>query len=498
MDYLNLDLRRAGLLSLSLLVTACASDGGIAPTASPVAPETLDAGAELRAAAKASAAWPDRDWWTHYGDPQLDRLIAQALDGNPDIAEAAARLRSAAAGRDAAIAKTGTGYGIEGNAQRMRYSENGLVPEPTAGRFFWNSEITGTVERDLDLWDAEEHAVAGARLRLQAEACRYAGARLALASAIVDQYTALALDLATLTAIDAQRSDLQRAIDITRQRYDAGIATEFELERMRGELPDLDVQRNQVDLDARSRRHAIAALLGQGPGATDDLQTPTLAPAAAPSLPADLPLALLARRPDIAASRLAIAAAGEDVEVAHTRFYPNINLKAFAGLSAFGLDQLFKASSLQAGAGPVVSLPIFSGSGLRAGLAADSAAYDSAVARYDATLTGALREVADALSQSEALAQDQHSREQGLASAQRTADLALQRYQAGLSTQLELLDAQRTLRNARIELTAVAYHRIAAATALTAALGGGWQPQDPASDPLAALDAASATPENPS
>jgi NodT family efflux transporter outer membrane factor (OMF) lipoprotein len=190
--------------------------------------------------------------------------------------------------------------------------------------------------------------------------------------------------------------------------------------------------------------------------------------------PTNLALDLLGRRPDIVAARLRTEAAAKRVKVAKLDFYPNINLSAVAGLQSLGLSNLFDSGSSMANFGPAVSLPLFDGGRLAGRYRAADATYSEAVARYDATLINAFREVADALDSRRALDTRRSSTNEAASTADHAASLARLRYQKGIANLLQALaadDAALAARRASADLDARAH---LLDIALTRALGGGF------------------------
>lgn len=234
-------------------------------------------------------------------------------------------------------------------------------------------------------------------------------------------------------------------------------------------------------------RNQIAALLGQGPDRGRQIPRPTLLPSADVTLPDQLPLALLGRRPDIVASRWSVEAAQGETASAKAAFYPNINLTAFAGLSSLGLSSLLESGSRIVGVGPAISLPLFDGGRLRAQLKGKFAAYDGAVATYNQTLTAALQEVADQVQSLHAIeAQIRHQQSAAQAAAH-ALQLAQQRQQVGTANLLHVLNAESAwLTQRKLELDAQ-MRRADIRLGLIKALGGGF---DAASQGLAPVSAA--------
>jgi multidrug efflux system outer membrane protein len=192
-------------------------------------------------------------------------------------------------------------------------------------------------------------------------------------------------------------------------------------------------------------------------------------------VPAGLPAALLERRPDIAAAERALAAANSRIGVAKAAFFPAISLTGSAGYASGEIDGLFKADSRIWSIGPSLYLPIFQGGRNRANLERSRAAYDEAMAQYRQRVLVAFREVQDALTATQLLADQFAAQQRALASARRAASLAQTRYDAGLVSFLEVIDAQRTSLATERGSAQLAAVRLNTAVALIKALGGGWE-----------------------
>jgi NodT family efflux transporter outer membrane factor (OMF) lipoprotein len=279
-------------------------------------------------------------------------------------------------------------------------------------------------------------------------------------------------------------------LGLIRQRVQAGLDTTVELRQGEGALPEARQQIGQIDEQIALTRHALAALTAQPPQALDSL---VVAPGAArltaltASLPTSLPADLLGRRADITAARWRIEAAGSDVASAQAAFYPNINLTAFAGLASIGLDRLINAGSEQYGAGPAIRLPIFDAGRLRANLRGKTADLDAAVESYNAAVLEAVHETADPISSLRAIAGQQREQAQAQAAAESAYDLAMQRYRAGLSTFLVVLNAEAGVLNQRRQAADLKARAWDAQIALIRALGGGYAA--PVDAPALALNA---------
>ena len=195
-----------------------------------------------------------------------------------------------------------------------------------------------------------------------------------------------------------------------------------------------------------------------------------------------IPSELLGHRPDVVASRWRAEAASRGIAAAKAEFYPTVNLSALVGIAAGGLDKLFSSDALVAQGGPAISLPIFDGGRLRNNLARTNAEYDLAVAAYNGNLVTGLREVADALDAARGLDRQIAAVRRAREAAQSAYSLANTRYKAGLSTQLDVLAAQRPLLQLDQQIAALRAQRLLAVVDLDQALGGGLELTAPTSD----------------
>ncbi|HKI64282.1 MAG TPA: efflux transporter outer membrane subunit [Burkholderiales bacterium] len=464
-----------GLLStiLVLVLAACASPAErVVPPAQETAPGALEASRSLAGAP--AGEWPAERWWTAFEDPQLDALIDQALVASPTLAIASARIRRAQALVEAAVAKGG--YDLTGalDVTHQRFTETGIYPPPIAGSTRTTAQLTVNFNYELDYAHRNDAAIAAAHAVAFAAGADAYAARLALASGVARAYFQLQ-GLFALREVD--RSELaqrEQLVELTRRRVAAGLDTEAQLASAEAAPPVLRAQIAKLDGAIALARNQIAALAGKGPDRGLALE-PAAARDAGPGVPQSLPLDLLGRRPDLAAARWRAQAAARSVEVAKAQFMPNVNLVAFAGLSSLGLDKLLQARSTIVGAGPAVRLPLFSAGGLQANLRGREAEYDLAVEQYNLLLVDAVREVADQVQARRAIENEGRELKTALAAVQRAYDLALERYRAGVSNLLSVLDAQRALFTEQRAAADLRARALQADVGLYRALGGGYQ-----------------------
>ena len=464
------------IAALSFLLAACASPDGIGHRASPASPGELAAAESLKGAA--SGDWPAADWWKRLGDPQLDALVDEALGASPGMRIAQARVDRAAALAQAAAAALGPTAALSADVTRQRYSANGFFPPPIAGSTYTTTQIGAGFAYELDFWGRNRAAYDAALGRRRAAEADAFAARLVLSAAVASTYVRLAraydqLALARLAL--EQRESVQR---LTLQRVSAGLDSQLELKQVETSIPAARARIAQLGEEIALARNQLAALAGKGPDRGLALQPPTLklAPVALPSV---LPAELLARRPDVVASRWRVEAALRDTKAARAAFYPNVNLSALVGYQAISWSKLLEPGSLVPSFGAALRLPLFDGGRLRGELAGREADYDLAVEQYNQALVEGLREVVDQLATLRAIDAQRAEVETALASAEEAYGLATTRYKAGLGTLLQVIAAEVPVleeRTARADLQARA---LAASIDLARALGGGFEEDRP-------------------
>lgn len=466
---------RAIKLTLSVLsvavVSACASYAGIHDDRQVATPQQYETQQSLPAA---SGRWPSADWADQFGDAQLKTLIAEALRNSPTIEQARARVAAAEAYSETAKAGTLPQVDASYSLTRQQYSGTALVPPPYAGS--WQTENKGllTASYDLDLWGKNSEALKAAVSQTQASRADAEMVRIALSESIARTYNQLALQYA-LRDIAQQEVARRGQIDsITAGRIATGLDTEVERKTAQGNLATRKARLAAIEGNIVVTRYQLAALMGEGPDRGLAIGRPALGAGDEVRLPDNLPVDLVSRRPDVVAARWRVDALTHEVKEAKAEFYPDINLSAAIGLDAFGFGRLLTAASRTASAGPAVHLPILDGGALRAQLKGRYAEFDAAVAGYDQTLVSALSQVATQLAQirsSDAQLVDAQTAQQ----AARQADgLAVKQYQAGLTNQLTVLNADMNALDADEAVANLQMGRRDAQIALAAALGGGY------------------------
>lgn len=467
--------RLATAASAAVLAAALAACATLPPATESAVPLRVDALSTEQTLAAQDAAWPVAGWWRAYGDHQLDGLIDEALAKSPDIAAARARLAKAEALAGQSRAALVPRLDASGQVQSAKQSYNNGFPAAFVPQDY-NSSARASLDLtyDLDLWGGKRAALAAAVGEAKAAEIDGQAARLALSAAVAEAYGDLAQAHADL---DASREALrirQETATLIEDRLASGLEDRGALLRARSGVAAAKAEAAAVEESVALTRNRIAALLGAGPDRGLAITRPEAADLRAFGLPADVRVALVGRRPDLASARLRAEAAGKRIKAARADFYPNIQLSAYLGRQSLGLDAFSATGSDIGGIGPAVTLPIFRGGALRAAYGAAGADYDAAVADYDATLVRALREVADAAASSRALTERLGQTQQALEASRQAHDIAVARYRGGLSTYLDVLTAQDALITNQRAVADLQTRAFLLDVALTRALGGGF------------------------
>jgi NodT family efflux transporter outer membrane factor (OMF) lipoprotein len=416
-------------------------------------------------------------WWDSFRDPQLDRLIRLGLKDSPTLAQAQARVGAALAQVQTAQASLLPSANLDASALYQRAPQNYLFPPPLAGHTVWMSQAGASLGWDIDFWGRQADAVHRAQDLTLAARLDEDNARLMLAGAIAQAYVELYREDALADIAKRSETQRQNIVDITRRRVKAGLDTQLEIREAEAQLPQARVDREQARAAADLAVHELATLTGQGAGAYASIERPTLQIEAALPVPNELPINLLARRPDVLSARFAVQAADAGRQAAKAAFYPDVSLRALAGVGAFGMSNLVQWNARGYGAGPLISLPLFDGGRLRAEYRGSEAQLDSAIASYNDTVLRAVQQTADQITRIDALAREQLDQQQTLEASEAAYKLAEERYRAGLASYLSVLNAETQVLAARQTMVDILASQAIARVTLLLAVGGSFDPR---------------------
>jgi NodT family efflux transporter outer membrane factor (OMF) lipoprotein len=465
---------KAGLLAVTMaaLLASCTVGPKYTKPSVPAAPgysEQPPAGSGWKTAQPNDSALRG-DWWSYFGDTELNGLQQQVEPANPTIQIAEANFRSAQAAikynRSFLYPSLSTGPSIT----RSRVSSN--TPAGFPGREYASFALPITVSWEPDLWGRIRRSITSAREQFQATAGDLENVKLEL-------HTELALNYFDARSLDAQKQLLddtvvayQRALELTQNRYSGGIASKAEVAQAKTQLNQTQAQDIETGVARSQAEHAIAVLLGKRP--EDFHLTSRPLKQEPPAVPLGLPTQLLERRPDIAAAERRVASANEQIGIARSAFFPDLFISATGGLQSGSIVDWFTWPSRYWAVGPQMVQTIFDAGQRRARVQIAQAGYDATIAQYRQVALSAFQEVEDNLSTLRILGEEAGKQHEATLAAENSLELTLNRYKGGLITYLEVITAQSiALTNERTDVDLLR-RRMDASVSLVRALGGGW------------------------
>ena len=415
-------------------------------------------------------------WWSLYQDESLADLLKQLEASNQNLRAAEAAWREARA--------------LVGGSRAALYpSTTGQVRTKRIGGYD-NSKNTTTTEKSndlelglswqLDIWGQVRRQVEASEANAQASAAEWAGVRLSQQSELVQNYLQLRVIDEQMRLLDATVKAYQRSLQLTENRYKAGVVTRADVSQALTQLKNTQAQRLDLDWQRARYEHAIAVLVGSTPNAVQVASVETLPQL--PVLPIDVPSALLERRPDIAAAERQVMAANAQIGVAETAYFPDLTLSATGGYRGSNLADWISMPNRFWSIGPQFAMTLFDAGLRRSKVEQAEARYDQQVARYRQTTLQAIGEVEDALVQLNVLAEEIVIQREALVAALDSLRLTENQYAAGMVDFLAVTSAQTTALNSERTLLNLLGTQLTASVQLISALGGGWQEGDEVTD----------------
>ena len=460
--------RTAGILVLAL-VSSCA-----------VGPDYRRPEVEVSDAYKEAVGWKvaePRDeasrgtWWEAFGDPQLNALIESIDISNQNVRLAEAQFRQAqalVAQSRAALFPT-----LDANASIVRSrSPNGVIGGTTAGRIITTRSVGLTSSWEFDLWGRLHRALESSAAGAQASAADLEAARLSAQAELASNYFQLRVLDAQKQLLDDTAAAFQKSLDLTRNRYTAGVAAKVDVVQAETQLKSTQAQAVDTGVQRAQFEHAIAVLIGKPPSEFSIAPAPLTM--AMPRIPLGLPSELLERRPDVSAAERRAAAANAQIGVAKAAYFPSLTLSASGGYRSGEAASLFAMPSQFWSIGPAIAQSIFDAGLRRARTEQAIAAYDGTVAQYRQTVLAGFQEVEDNLAALRILEEEAKVQEEAVRAARDTVTLTLNQYKAGTVSYLNVAVVQTAQLNNERTAVSILGRRLVAAATLVKALGGGW------------------------
>ncbi|NDL62829.1 efflux transporter outer membrane subunit [Acerihabitans arboris] len=488
---------RFSLGVLPLALAACA----VGPDYQPPRPATPAAFAQAGgkpgpgASSVALASQPNPAWWRSFNDPQLDGLIERAIAGNLTLQQAVLRIAGAreqtvqagAAGLpsvNASVKATRQQLGLKGELDSSAVGGGGedTNPEIASGLDSLFKPVNlyqGSFDAswEIDLWGRVRRSVEAANAQTQAAVEGRNDALVSLEAEVARTYLQLRGAQSVAAALETQIAVAQQSMELTRSRQRNGLAPQYDVENANAQLGSLRAQLPQYEAQQRQAMNGLAVLLGQPPGALDgELAQARPLPAMPAAVPVGIPSTLARRRPDIRQAEANLHAATANIGVSVAQLFPDVSLTGQFGMRNTDADYLTRWSSHFYSFGPQISLPIFQGGRLVASVKLSRVQQANQALAYRQTVLTALQDVENALVSYRTDRQRVDGLDQTAASLQNAFDLASESYRQGISSFINVLDAQRQLAQARQQAAGARVQTGTDLVSLYKALGGGWEP----------------------
>jgi NodT family efflux transporter outer membrane factor (OMF) lipoprotein len=419
------------------------------------------------------------DWWRVYQDLQLDALEAQVDDANQTLKIAEQTFRAARAAIGFARSNEVPALGAGASVSSLRESTNEPYFLPSlANNGTGDFTLPLDLNYEIDLWGRIRRGVTYARAQAQASAADMESARLSLHAELATDYFGLRSADGQEKLLDDTIKAYQDALQLTKDRFEGGLAASSDVTQAETQLDQARVQRTDVEVQRAQLEHAIAVLTGRPPASVTIPANPiNVQPPNVPATPGLLPSVLLERRPDIAAEERRMAAANEQIGIAKAAYYPTLSLSALAGMESTSSQSWFNWPSRFWAVGPSISETLFDG-GRRRSLSEQARAhYDAAVATYRQTTLQAFQQVEDNFAALRILQKEQEQQHRATAASLESLSTFQLRYEGGLELYLEVVTSQTVaLANQRNDIDLMR-RQLDASVLLIKALGGGWDTQ---------------------
>lgn len=419
----------------------------------------------------------DLKWFEVFRDERLQELLRTAIVENYDVRQAVARINAARAQLGLARADQFPNFAASGSLVTTRLPKDGSLGELAPGtqrNISFGQVLLNLLNFEIDIWGRVRKIKNARRADLRAAEEDRNTVLTTVVSTVATAYLQLReLDL-ELDISERTLSTREASLRIIKLRADAGVATSLDLRQAeqlvfaaRAAIPDLERAIEQQE-------NLIHLLLGQSPAPVlrgRELVAQQLTPTVPPGLPSDL----LQRRPDIRSAEQSLVAANFSVEAARAAYFPRISLSGFLGGDSTALSSLFSGAGSVWGFGSQVTQPIFTAGRLKSNVKLNKAQQESAIIGYQSTVQGAFREVSDALIAYRKTGEVRVQQELLVETLKERSRLAYLRYEGGVDSLLNALDADRDYFEAQLVLAQIKLNELTAVVQLYRALGGGWQ-----------------------
>jgi NodT family efflux transporter outer membrane factor (OMF) lipoprotein len=412
-------------------------------------------------------------WWEIFGDSELNNLEQQVDISNQNIAQAEARFRQARAlvqsARAAYYPTVAVGIGVSG----VQSSETSQSRNPKTTSVFSQYSLPIDVSWELDVWGRIRRSVESNEASAQASAADLEASRLSTRAEVAQDYFLIQSLDAQKRLLDASVLAYQKSLELTNNRYNAGVASRGDVLQAETQLKTTQAQAIDLGVLRAQSEHALAVLFGKAPA--DFALSVRSAVSEPPEIPSGVPEELLARRPDVAAAEQLVVAANAQIGVAQSAYYPIVSINSHGGFESSSGGDWFSVLGRFWSAGIAATETVFDGGLRNSQVEHARAVYDENVAAYRQSVLTGYQEVEDNLAAQRILGSEARAQDDAVNAAEQSLTVTINQYQAGIVSYLNVVVAQTLALNNEKTAVDIRGRRLNACVLLVKALGGGWK-----------------------
>lgn len=414
----------------------------------------------------------DKRWWRTFGDSKLNSLMSDLEKGNFDLRAAEARRNQAYAALGIDRSQLSPQVLSSASASRNRSTENGRGGNMAGDTYYNQYSVAMSLGYELDLWGRVRRLVEAGNANADAAEISVDQVKLSLQAQLARSYFAMRFLDSEAEVLGRALATREETLELSQERFEGGKTSELDVARAEAELASTRAQLVALEGPRASLENAIAVLAGKN--ASNFSIAPRSIDSSPPGISAGSPAQLLGRRPDVWVAERNLAASSARIGIAKAAFYPKISLIGSGGLSSIDSSKFLNYSSSEFAVGPQVDLPLFQGLRRKADYELAKSQHEEALANYQQTVLVAFADVENALASRRSANNEISAQQDSVTASRKSFDLSNARYKEGISSSLEVIDAQRELLNAQRAEVQARGRAFEATVLLMQALGGGF------------------------
>lgn len=418
------------------------------------------------------------NWWESFHDVQLNSIINKAMKESPSLKSVEQRYAKANTIIKSVESENLPNISFESEVTRERFSSNHIFPAPLGGGIFTGYHTASTLEYKFDFWDERKSRIKSAKNIALAQKAFIEESKLNLSLGITQLYLAWNFNEKKVEVLEKIVEILDEEFNIIKQRFDSGLIDEVTLNNKKAQIFQMKYNIYSIQEIIKGQKASICILAGLLPSNAENMSKPNIDNSIDLTLSKNIQLNLLSNRADVIIQKYIVLSNEENINIAVTKFYPNINLSGLLGFTSFGTSDFLSKSSTVPSLGMAVDLPIFDWGKREANLDDKVIDYNSSVYEYNDIVNKAVNEVVSVLKKIEYknLQLDMHEKE--LKTKETNEHIANERFKIGLSDKVPYFDSKINTLLIHISEFELTESHSKLQLELIKALGGGFKEED--------------------